>query len=256
VLADFRSWLLQTVLSPADNGPAAAAPTEPVDLHTLLGQFIALRHEVNLQTKAVRAQQEQNAEALDQLGEAVELLRQQRQQPAAATGDEEAAVRPLLKTLIDVHDSLNLASREVQRVQTAVLPALDQRAPKSPAPVTVPIWASLLGAGGAVRKALAAAEERREADGQALARVRQLVTSIVTGYTMSVQRVERALAQYGLEALPCVGQPFDPERMEAVEVVAEAGRTTTEVIEEVRRGYLWRGRVFRFAQVRVARPER
>jgi len=26
------------------------------------------------------------------------------------------------------------------------------------------------------------------------------------------------------------------------------------VIEEVRRGYLWRGRLFRFAQVRVARP--
>jgi molecular chaperone GrpE (heat shock protein) len=44
--------------------------------------------------------------------------------------------------------------------------------------------------------------------------------------------------------------------MEVVEAVTEAGRERTEVIEEVRRGYLWRGRVFRFAQVRVARPER
>jgi molecular chaperone GrpE len=42
--------------------------------------------------------------------------------------------------------------------------------------------------------------------------------------------------------------------MEVVEVITESGRTTTEVIEEVRRGYLWRGAVFRFAQVRVARP--
>ncbi|MBI1917737.1 MAG: nucleotide exchange factor GrpE, partial [Planctomycetes bacterium] len=46
---------------------------------------------------------------------------------------------------------------------------------------------------------------------------------------------------------------FDPERMEVLEAVANTGRPPAEVIEEVRRGYLWRGRVFRFAQVRVAR---
>ena len=42
--------------------------------------------------------------------------------------------------------------------------------------------------------------------------------------------------------------------MEVVEVVPGPGRASTEVIEEVRRGYRWRGRVFRFAQVRVAKP--
>jgi molecular chaperone GrpE (heat shock protein) len=42
--------------------------------------------------------------------------------------------------------------------------------------------------------------------------------------------------------------------MEVAEVVSEPGRTGTEVLEEVRRGYRWRGRVFRPAQVRVARP--
>ena len=45
---------------------------------------------------------------------------------------------------------------------------------------------------------------------------------------------------------------------DAVEALADgaagllAGRAV-DVLEEVRRGYLWRGRVFRFAQVRVAR---
>jgi molecular chaperone GrpE len=71
---------------------------------------------------------------------------------------------------------------------------------------------------------------------------------------MSLQRVERALQQYGLEGMECVGQPFDPEHMEAVEVVQENGRAACEVIDEVRRGYIWKGRVFRFAQVRVAKP--
>ena len=70
---------------------------------------------------------------------------------------------------------------------------------------------------------------------------------------MSLQRVERALQQQGLEAIPAAGQPFDPERMEVVAVVADSGRPSGEVVEEVRRGYLWRGRVFRYAQVSVAK---
>jgi molecular chaperone GrpE len=71
---------------------------------------------------------------------------------------------------------------------------------------------------------------------------------------MSVQRVERALAQHGLEPIAAAGQPFDPETMEAIEVVEGSGRPGGEVVQEVRRGYVWRGRVFRYAQVRVAKP--
>jgi molecular chaperone GrpE len=69
---------------------------------------------------------------------------------------------------------------------------------------------------------------------------------------MSLQRVERALRQHGLEPILTLGQPFDPERMEAIDTAEGTGRPG-EVVEEVRRGYLWNGRVFRFAQVRVAR---
>jgi len=59
VLSDFRDWLGHLPALP-EAAPADAA--EPIDLHTLLGQFIAVRHDVNLQTKAVRAQQEQNSQ--------------------------------------------------------------------------------------------------------------------------------------------------------------------------------------------------
>ena len=274
MLADFRNWLLQAAAAPNNGEPnPPAAPAEPVDLHTLLGQFIALRHEVNLQTRATRAQQEQTADALGQLDEALALLRQRQEASRDRPLDEEEALRPLLKTLVDLHDALALAGREVQRVETVLLPALDQLtaapepAPVPPPPVPevkLPFWARLLGAGPAVRQAL---EERRSPEPeapawqpgpaeQAAARVRQLVTSLVTGYTMSVQRVERALQQHGLEPIPSVGEPFDPEAMEAVEVVTEGGRESTEVLEEVRRGYRWRGRVFRYAQVKVARPGR
>src|SRR4051812_47203759 len=73
VLADFRTWL-QHAAEQAQDAARVAEPSEPIDLHTLLAQFVALRHEVHLQTKTTRAQQEQNAETLRQLGAAFEAL--------------------------------------------------------------------------------------------------------------------------------------------------------------------------------------
>ena len=78
VLADFQSWLSELAAPVADDEASAAdAPAEEtIDLHTLLGQFLAVRQEVNLQTRAVRAQQEQNAETLRQLTAALDALGQ------------------------------------------------------------------------------------------------------------------------------------------------------------------------------------
>ena len=64
VLADFRTWLTEA------QQPHAVEPQpapETVDLFTLIGQFTALRHEVNLQTKASRTAVEQNIETLKRL---------------------------------------------------------------------------------------------------------------------------------------------------------------------------------------------
>ena len=292
LLADFRTWLEQ---SAAASVPAAAAPEKPVDLSTLLSQFVALRHEVNLQTKASRTQLEQNAEALRELNQALELLERRdaaREREQEQLRDEQ--VRPLLKTLVGLHDALALARREVQRGQDfmgEVLGKLEAPAEvmeERPLPtlVTAPtalptrrsFWGSLFGKKPEPGRNFEAVADRLEAINEwqqrvaqqreqlltlrqeraeirnAAGQVRRFVDSIVTGYTMSLQRLERALEQQGLEPIPAVGQPFDPETMEAVEVVAEPGRTSTEVIDELRRGYRWRGRVFRFAQVRVAKP--
>jgi molecular chaperone GrpE len=251
VLADFRAWLREAA------APEAAPPdAEAVDLHTLLAQFTALRHEVHLQTRAARAQQEQGAEALRQLGEAVGALQQS--QLAARLGEEQArdeALRPLLKALVDVYDNLALAEREVRRAEEAAA-----RPPEPPAatslPVTPSFWARLFGLGRTIadQQATITALRRQLAEAPPAAdRSRQVLASILTGYTMSLQRVERALRQQGLEPIAAVGRPFDPERMEVLEVVADSGRPSGEVVGEVRRGYLWRGRVFRFAQVRVAK---
>jgi molecular chaperone GrpE (heat shock protein) len=103
------------------------------------------------------------------------------------------------------------------------------------------------------RQQFAEINKRATQADEATTRVRQLLDSAVTGYAMSLQRVERALQQHGLESIPAVGERFDPERMEVVEAVADSGTAPGEVTDEVRRGYLWNGRVFRYAQVRVAK---
>jgi molecular chaperone GrpE len=146
-------------------------------------------------------------------------------------------------------------------MRETILPSLERLAAvEAPAETAAEPAPSFLGRlfGGArenagLRETLLAEWQQREDARQAATQARGLLESLVTGYTMSLQRLERALSQNELEPIPCVGTPFDPERMEALEIVTAGDRPFGEVIDEVRRGYLWRGRVFRHAQVRVAK---
>jgi molecular chaperone GrpE len=270
VLADFRAWLLAI---PDTEPPVPSEPSEPIDLHTLLGQFIALRHEVNLQTKAARAQQEQSGATLEQLSAALEALRTSRAEAREAESQAQIElVRPLLKSLIDVYDALSLASREVERVQGSLVSSPDQigaSVPPGPEVAAEParppkkrFWAQWFGSSSSANELARAERERHKLEREqerrryeeAIGHARQLFDSLLTGYRMSLQRIERVLEQQGLEPIACVGDSFDPEQMEAVAVVADSDRPAGEVIEEVRRGYRWRGRVFRYAQVSVSKP--
>src|SRR5262249_14927392 len=140
VVAEFRGWLTALAESPPAPPPADEAP----DLYTLLAQFTALRHEVNLQTRATRAQQEHNNETLRQLTHALDALREA-QASLGETRERSAdeRLRPLLKSLVELHDAVALAGREMTRVQEAVLPMLadvvgtvneDDDAPESASP--------------------------------------------------------------------------------------------------------------------------
>jgi molecular chaperone GrpE len=258
VLSEFRAWLHEA----AERGHPADAPQPPaetIDLHTLLAQFAALRHEVNLQTRAVRAQQEQNAETLAALQQAFEALRLTG--PTAAESKDDS-IRAHLQTMIEIHDALALAAREAQRMREIVLPSLnrmagDEQADPQDSGTPRPSFLARLFWGARkpakLRRELTAERQSVNEIRQSAHHSRAILDSLITGYTMSLQRIERALRQNELEPISCVGELFDPELMEALEVVPASGRQSGEVTDEVRRGYLWRGRVFRHAQVRVAK---
>lgn len=237
-LADFRRWFQDAVAADGEAPPAEPAPAA-VDLATLLGHYVALRQEVNLQTRAVRAQQEQTADVLRQLSQA----------------GQEDKLRPALMTLVELYDALALASRETRRTEESLLPLLDGMAEddeeEAPPPAR-PFWARWLQPSSEAADRPVPGGRSREAR-EAAGRVRAALSALVTGYTMSLDRLERALRKHGLEPLEAAGRPFDPERMEVLEAVAGSGRPAGEVLEVVRRGYLYNGRLFRAAQVRVAR---
>lgn len=216
ILTDFRAWLVEL----ASRGEPVPAPAATMDLFSLASQFTALRHEVNMQTRAVRGAVEQNAEAMKLLGAV----------PPPDSGEE---LRPAAKAILDIADALSLSKKQMEKFgETAA--AMLTAPPEQPG-----FFAKLLGAKTALPPDLG--------------KLKQLVAAAADGYALSIRRVERLLPELQLEPIPCVGEPFDPELMEAVEVLGDTGQASGTVIEAVRPGYRWRGKVFRFAQVKVAR---
>jgi len=226
ILGDFRTWLLECL---GECPARVAKAAESVDLFTLVGQFTALRHEVNMQTKAARAAVEQNAEALKQLA-------------AAEPADPAETLRPIVKGIVDVADALNLSLRQLESLEETAEPLLESAEQAEPTPTRPGLLARLFGA-----------KPADPVPDAALEKLRHLIAAAADGYTLSLRRIERLLPILELEPRPCLGEPFDPETMEAVEVVGDAEHPSGTVIEEIRPGYLWRGKIFRFAQVKVAR---
>lgn len=222
MLADFRGWLAELQSPPPPMGQAL--PTQ-VDLASVVAQVTALRHEVNLQTKASRAAVEQTAEAL-KLAAAPK--------PVA---DSDEAVRPLVKALIDIADALAVSAKQVAKARDAAEGVLNE----VPAPARPGFLSRLFGRPAPTDPA------------GTFGFLRDVLAGVGDGYALSLKRVERALPQFGLEPIDCVGHPFDPELMEVVEAVDGGDHPSGTVVDEVRRGYWWQGKPFRFAQVKVAR---
>jgi molecular chaperone GrpE len=77
-------------------------------------------------------------------------------------------------------------------------------------------------------------------------------TSLTTGVELIQRELLRVLEKYGVTPFSSVGQPFDPERHEAIARVPSADLPDMSVAAETARGYLLHGRVLRPAMVTVA----
>lgn len=78
------------------------------------------------------------------------------------------------------------------------------------------------------------------------------VASLKVGLDFVAQQMQSALEGAGLEPIVAVGQPFDPQKHDAIEEI-ESDQPSGTVAEELQRGYLYNGEVLRPSRVKVAR---
>ncbi len=79
-----------------------------------------------------------------------------------------------------------------------------------------------------------------------------VVISAREGVDMIRETMLSVLSWHQVVPLPAQGMPFDPEQMHALGQQADASALPNTVVQEVVRGYRWKERVLREAQVIVA----
>ena len=75
---------------------------------------------------------------------------------------------------------------------------------------------------------------------------------LLEGVKMVQKNLSSALESEGLQEIKAVGEPFDPSAHEAVDKVQGADNSEDIVVEEMRKGYTFKGRVLRPSAVKVA----
>jgi molecular chaperone GrpE len=74
------------------------------------------------------------------------------------------------------------------------------------------------------------------------------------GFELVYKQLKEVLTQEGLQEIPALGRPFDPQVHEAIESIEDESVSEPVVKDVYRTGYRLKGKVIRPAMVVVARP--
>jgi len=255
ILARFRQWL-DEAHAEAD---AVATDGEPLDgqpeirsvgLFQLIEEFTALRHELKLQTKSARNLEEQHARTRDAMQAAIEQFRSVKVKETEAG---ERTAKPFIEAVLDLHEAL-------QRGRAVMATARRRILEESPRQLQDQLddlfrkqfwWRRWICRRFYERAGETCSRQAAEVHGA-------ILESLLEGYGLIESRLKKAMDKAGLYRIDCVGKPVDPNSMMVVEVIDDPTRPPGLVIEEVRPGYYWKAKVFRFAEVRAiqGRPVR
>jgi len=250
ILDRFRHWLETELEEPLDLDTAALGATPEQDgagefgVIDLVEEFTALRHELKLQTKSGRGLLEQTETTISAMKQAIEQFR-------AVERSEDQAVwstgKPLAESLADLDEALERGRREIERAKRKI-------ADESIRSLEAALhdvhrrrsW---------IRRRLLRAYHADVLDVVARAGLGQhdLFDALLEGYGLIQKRLNRVMKSEKIERIACGGNPVDPERMTVLEVLDDPSQPPGTVVKELRRGYTWRGRVIRYAEVQATR---
>jgi molecular chaperone GrpE len=251
ILEKFRGWLEDArdeahALQGIEPGPGAGPEglSRDFGLIDLVEEFTALRHELKLQTKSGRSLIEQNENTISALRQAFDQLRAV---DAKETQSAWTAGKGLAEALADLDEALVRGQREIEK-------ARNQIADESVRALEATLETIFRRKSWISRRLLRSYHEEVAETVRCDSRLRhQLFESFLEGYGLIQKRLRRALASEQITHIACVGRLVDPELMTVIEVVDEPRGQSGTVVKELRRGYTWRGRVIRFAEVLAVR---
>jgi molecular chaperone GrpE len=119
------------------------------------------------------------------------------------------------------------------RMERGIASARDAAAELTPA--RLPRFARWLGGDGYARHA------------------QEILSAVSHGYSLTLDRLDEVLVACSVDRIACLNRVFDPHRMTAIDIDETAAVPEGTVVEVYRDGYEWNGRVYRTAQVKVAR---
>ncbi|HXH17737.1 MAG TPA: nucleotide exchange factor GrpE [Chitinophagales bacterium] len=74
------------------------------------------------------------------------------------------------------------------------------------------------------------------------------------GFELIYNKLKKSLEQKGLEPMVSIGEPFDPDRHDAItEIPASKEEDKGKVLDEIEKGYLLNGKIIRHAKVVVGK---
>ncbi|MCB2187235.1 MAG: nucleotide exchange factor GrpE [Deltaproteobacteria bacterium] len=78
-------------------------------------------------------------------------------------------------------------------------------------------------------------------------------STLAEGVALVLKEMTKTLERHGLEPVEALGQPFDPERHEAIMQQEDPDVEENTVLMEMQKGYLFQGRLLRPAMVVVSK---
>jgi molecular chaperone GrpE len=228
----------QSSISGAQNG------AREFGILDLVEEFTALRHELKLQTKSGRTLIDQSDTTVAALRQAVDLVRAVDVKEAQTVW---GAGKVLAEALADLDQALLRGEREIERARRQIAAeSLSRLESNLETLYRRRSWLKrriLRSYHHEVIEALRSDRPARD----------QLFDSFLEGYGLISKRLRRVLASEQIAHIPCEGKLVDPELMIVIEVVDEPRDRPGTVVNELRRGYTWKGRLIRCAEVQAVR---
>jgi len=248
-----RRWLAET-RSEGDReeedgrGGDLHPPLADFDWLEVLAEFTALRHEVKLHTKSVRGLEDETSRALAGLQQAIAEFRSVEAKEAEAA---QRTARPLVEALVELHEAIERGAAAVRAAVQRLEEARQQTSAQCARRLQqLPWWRRWLARRWVSRSFYEDSLAIWQAHAQTVAEV---IGALAEGYFLGGLRIQRIMQEGKITRIETVGRPFDPDRMNAIELADAADVPPGHVAAEVRPGYLWNDKVVRFAEVRVAR---